>query len=301
MSGAAIAQMQQISMNSPQSPSFSSPTSKPPSRKRQLTQAEKFSIQKFHQDNPFVTHHHIAGLFGLERSTVSKIIGQAPIQPNPQTPSQEVGSITLPSQHNTPDVGIIQQQTPPSKVQRALLQWAQQTQRNGIRVTQPMLRREAAKLAAIAWTERPPFNPSAQLLSVQQSAFSGQQSISSNTSWDNAWNPPVLPYSTAVLPVSPSNSLWWDSPSSPTTPGPASFPDISMDDVLSATSPAQMTSFDDTFFDNVEPLAPSVEDARGALDVLQDHMKQGDQLSPFDYLCFEHLRERLMASKVQFY
>ena len=72
-----------------------------------------------------------------------------------------------------------------------------------------------------------------------------------------------------------------------------------MDDVLSATSPAQMTSFDATFFDNVEPLAPSVEDARGALDVLQDHLKQGDQLSPFDYLCFEHFRERLMVSKVQ--
>ena len=67
----------------------------------------------------------------------------------------------MPPQHNTPDVGINPQQVPPSKVQRALLQWAQQTQRNGIRVTQPMLRREAANLAAMAWTERPPLlNPS---------------------------------------------------------------------------------------------------------------------------------------------
>lgn len=73
-----------------------------------------------------------------------------------------------------------------------------------------------------------------------------------------------------------------------------------MDDVLSATSPAQTTFFDASFFDRIEPLAPSLEDARGALDILQDHMKQGDQLSPFDYLCFEHLRERLMASKVPF-
>ena len=93
-------------------------------------------------------------------STVSKIIGQAPIQPDPQTPQQQVASNTVPPQHNTPEVGIIPQQVPPSKVQRALLQWAQQTQRNGIRVTQPMLRREAANLAAMAWTERTPLNPS---------------------------------------------------------------------------------------------------------------------------------------------
>ena len=73
-----------------------------------------------------------------------------------------------------------------------------------------------------------------------------------------------------------------------------------MDDVLSATSPAQTTTFDASFFDNIEPLAPTLADARGALNILQDHMKQGDQLSPFDYLCFEHLRERLMASQVHF-
>ena len=216
----------------------------------------------------------------------------------------------VPSQHNTPEVGIIPQQAPPSKVQRALLQWAQQTQRNGIRVTQPMLRREAANLAAIAWTERPPFNPSgiwalrgtlvtidlntpiAQLLEGQPSTLSGQQSISLNNSWDDAWSPPVLPSAAAVA---PSNSLCWDSPASPMTTGPASFPDISMSDVLSATSPAPMTPFDAACAGNVEPLAPSAEDARGALDVLQEYMKQGDQLSPYDYLCFEHLRERLMA------
>ena len=73
-----------------------------------------------------------------------------------------------------------------------------------------------------------------------------------------------------------------------------------MDDVVSATSPAQTTSFDASFSDNIEPLAPTLEDARGALNILQDHMKQGDQLSLFDYLCFEHLRERLMASQLQF-
>lgn len=101
--------------------------------------------------------------FGADKSgisTVSKIIGQAPIRPNPQTPSQQVAGTTVPSQQNIPDVAFISQQVPPSKVQRALLQWAQQTQRNGIRVTQPMLRREAANLAAMAWAERPPLNSS---------------------------------------------------------------------------------------------------------------------------------------------
>ena len=248
-------------------------------------------------------------------STVSKIIGQAPIQPNPQTPSQQVANITVPSQNNTPDVGIIPQQVPPSKVQRALLQWAQQTQRNGIRVTQPMLRREAANLAAMAWTERTPLNSSgiwalqgllssltykiAQPPEVQQSTFFGRQSNLSNFSWDNAWNPPVSPYAPAVLPLHPLSPPYWDGPSSPTTPGPSSFPDISMEDVLSATSPTQTMSLESAFFDSMEPLAPSLEDARGALDTLQDHMKQGDQLSPFDYLCFEHLRERLTGSKLQ--
>ena len=104
-----------------------------------------------------------SGQFGANMSgisTVSKVIGQAPIRPDPQTPSQQVASITVPPQHNTPDAGITTQQVPPSKVQRALLQWAQQTQRNGIRVTQPMLRREAADLAAMAWSERPPLDPS---------------------------------------------------------------------------------------------------------------------------------------------
>lgn len=78
MSGAAVAQMQPISMDSPQTPSSSSTTSKPASRKRQLTQAEKFSIQKFHQDNPFVTHHHIAGaffIFSLSLETANHTYG----------------------------------------------------------------------------------------------------------------------------------------------------------------------------------------------------------------------------------
>jgi hypothetical protein len=51
----------------PPSPPAPLSTAKPQQRKRQLTQAEKANIQRFHQENPFVTHNHIAGLFGLER------------------------------------------------------------------------------------------------------------------------------------------------------------------------------------------------------------------------------------------
>lgn len=80
----------------------------------------------------------------------------------------------------------------------------------------------------------------------------------------------------------------------PISPMPTTFSPISMDDVVAAIGQNPTFQFDTSLYDHPEaPLMPSLDDARCGLNVLQEYMNLREPLNPFDYLCLEHLRERL--------
>lgn len=87
-------------------------------------------------------------------STVSKILSES-------LPDISLRSLPEHFQPILPAIGLAEMPvrtsnlssgSPPPKVQRALLQWAQQNQQAGIHLTRAMIRQEAASLAAITWT-----------------------------------------------------------------------------------------------------------------------------------------------------
>ncbi|KAH9879925.1 hypothetical protein J1614_001949 [Plenodomus biglobosus] len=105
-------------------------------KKRRLSVAEKTQIFQFYKDNPLVTHTNIAAKFGVERSTVSKIVHQT----HYAAAHENGGSAWKPQ--STP---ILTENA--SRVESQLMEWAQDARRLGINVTRDMIRAQAAILA----------------------------------------------------------------------------------------------------------------------------------------------------------
>ena len=139
----------------------------------------------------------------------------------------------------------------------------------------------------------------AQYLETQNNLSVAENFSPLNDPWDalNSSTPaPCTPASPTHLPASSSNQTMWGNPPPAASPGGGMFSEVSVHDILMATSPTPNVSFESTLFNNHEPQAPSTADAQRALQTLHEHMKQGDPLTPFDFLCFEHLRERVLGS-----
>ncbi|KAF2184537.1 hypothetical protein K469DRAFT_688555 [Zopfia rhizophila CBS 207.26] len=281
----------------------SSPTPSKPQRKKLLTQAEKYRIRQFHQENPFVTHSHIAGFFGLERSTVSKILGQSPsdlsIPPQPQhfPPTMPTMSpAEVPVQNYTP-AGSSQR-----SVQRALLHWSQQNQRSGVHVTRAMIRQEAASLAAMTWNQKEPadivgssdgpYNQNSyyDCAETQDLPLNTNQSSMPSQFWDEGWNllAPLSPSSISAQPPPPQLST--TTMTTTATIPDSSLQDIRAEDISLALVPPHQCALG---MGSHEKLRPSASDAQLGLDTVIAYMTASKPLSSFDYLCFEHLRERL--------
>ncbi|KAF1843286.1 uncharacterized protein K460DRAFT_407648 [Cucurbitaria berberidis CBS 394.84] len=119
-------------MNADQNPVPNVADSRWRSKKRKsLTVADRNQIYQFHEDNPLVTHGSIAAIFGVERSTVSKIVQKSYHGPQP--------TVAM-SGHA-------------SRVEIKLLEWTHDCRKKGIKVTRDMIRTQATVLANPALSE----------------------------------------------------------------------------------------------------------------------------------------------------
>ncbi|KAF8251803.1 CenpB-DNA-bind-domain-containing protein [Wilcoxina mikolae CBS 423.85] len=109
-------------------PTVSNPTQSTSTPRRTLTDADRRRMCIFHEENPNVKQTEIGAMFGVERSTVSKVLRQKEKYLFPDDGSR---SPIKRSKGKFPDI------------ERALSVWAKNTRKQGITLTDVMIREKA--------------------------------------------------------------------------------------------------------------------------------------------------------------
>ncbi|KAI9684226.1 MAG: hypothetical protein M1829_003497 [Trizodia sp. TS-e1964] len=118
--------LQTVSLSpSARNPKTPPSATKSPAPRRTLTDLDRKRMCQYHEENPTVKQTEIGAMFGVERSTVSKVLRQKEKYMSPVDPKK---SPVRRSKGKFPDI------------ERALSNWARNCKRQGVRVTDEMLR-----------------------------------------------------------------------------------------------------------------------------------------------------------------
>lgn len=272
-------------------------------RKKPLTEAEKARIWRFHKENPLVTHLDIATFFGIERSTVSKIVHQSYFQ-----------EFSVAKDHTTftsQDASRLPTQR--LDTQCALSEWFQDSHSAGIPITRAMIRKQAAIVAANAWKQNNQSNfdenvaedqsrwnedaqsssspsssagdvpagfPTTSVDSTDPSRFSYADNWNQQQAASCPWDPSLCPAATNYIP-------FW------TGLGPVDNADHISTGITACspmrTGPARSSNRDASRIQSCSVYS----DALLAIDTLHGHLAQTSEPTALDMFCLRHLQERL--------
>ncbi|KAK2767476.1 hypothetical protein FQN54_003633 [Arachnomyces sp. PD_36] len=249
-----------------------------PTPRRTLTDADRRRMCLYHEENPHVKQTEIGALFGVERSTVSKVLRQREKYLFPDDGSR---SPIKRSKGKFPDI------------EKALSNWARNHQRQGLPLTDAIIREKAIffantvgdpngrqKVFTSSWLEK--FKQKNGLLGAKpRKASVDTVNESDNLANGSSTNVSAVPTPSGVSPVSP-NGLPNISPLSPTQTqdgldkdNPDSFVDFSNayrhSHSQSATSldttpslSTGVTSPVSSFFSNESPFTPTSQSHLGS-------------------------------------
>ncbi|KAK2753663.1 hypothetical protein FQN55_000026 [Onygenales sp. PD_40] len=194
----------------PMEPAYTPITPAPSTPRRTLTDNDRRRMCLYHEENPHVKQTEIGAMFGVERSTVSKVLRQKEKYLYPDDGSR---SPIKKSKGKFPDI------------ERALSNWARNHQRHGGQLSDAMIKEKALffastvggpeghqKVLSSSWLEK----------FKQKNYLMGSQSRKGSIDTVNELESPGTAQSTTSLSSQTPNGLSPLSPSGTTTPSPLS-------------------------------------------------------------------------------